>query len=213
VADYYNRLAESSKNRWGSLVPKAWQLAYFPARSDEGMQYYREMQYCVDFAFANRKLMMDRIVEIFIDVCKGRISFEKMINIAHNFATPEYHFGKKVYIHRKGATPAEKGMSGIIPGSQGSSSFIVRGLGNPESFRSCSHGAGRKMGRKQAVRQLDLREEKKKLDQQGILHSIKSQRDLDEAMGAYKDIEKVMENQRDLVDIDVHLAPLAVVKG
>jgi len=116
-------------------------------------------------------------------------------------------------VHRKGATLARKGTIGIIPGSQGSSSYIVEGLGNPESFMSCSHGAGRKMGRKQAKRELDLESEIKLLDDQGIIHSVRHESDLDEATSAYKDIDKVMGNQVDLVKIKVKLKPLAVIKG
>jgi tRNA-splicing ligase RtcB len=116
-------------------------------------------------------------------------------------------------VHRKGATRARVGETGIIPGSQGSTSYIVRGLGNKESFCSCSHGAGRRLGRKQAQRQLNLKDEIQRLTQQGILHAIRHKKDLDEAAGAYKDIAKVMDNQRDLVEVITTLKPLAVVKG
>jgi tRNA-splicing ligase RtcB len=116
-------------------------------------------------------------------------------------------------VHRKGATRAEDGEIGIIPGSQGTPSYIVRGKGNDESFRSCSHGAGRRMGRKQAQRQLDLNYEQKRLNEQGIIHSIRSRRDLDEASSAYKDIDEVVDNQLDLVEVIVELRPLAVIKG
>ena len=125
----------------------------------------------------------------------------------------ENHFGKNVMVHRKGATLARTDTIGIIPGSQGSKSYIVQGLGNPESFMSCSHGAGRKLGRKQAQKQLNLAEEQRKLDEQGILHSIRGEKDLDEAAGAYKDIYTVMDNQKDLVKILVELSPIAVIKG
>ncbi|KKK82489.1 hypothetical protein LCGC14_2802910, partial [marine sediment metagenome] len=101
----------------------------------------------------------------------------------------------------------------IIPGSQGTKSYIVEGLGNHQSFQSCSHGAGRIMGRKQAQRELDLETEQKRLDDQGIIHSLKEVKDLDEASGAYKPIEEVMANQVDLVKIRATLTPLAVVKG
>ena len=141
------------------------------------------------------------------------IKFDEMINIAHNYAVWENHFNKNVIVHRKGATLARKGTIGIIPGSQGTKSYIVEGLGNKDSFESCSHGAGRTMGRKQACRTLNLKEEIAKLDEQGIVHGIRHQNDLDEASGAYKDIQIVMENQSDLVDILVELTPLGVIKG
>ena len=118
-----------------------------------------------------------------------------------------------VLVHRKGATSAKKDEPGIIPGSQGTKSFIVTGKGNQESFSSCSHGAGRRMGRKQAVRELDFKFEKKKLEKKGIIHSLYGPKDLEEASGAYKNINDVMKNQRDLVDIDTELEPLGVIKG
>jgi len=125
----------------------------------------------------------------------------------------EDHFGRKVMVHRKGATLAQKGTVGIIPGSQGTKSYIVVGKGNRESFCSCSHGAGRKMGRKQAVRSLNMEDELKALEERNIIHAIRSKKELDEAPGAYKDIASVMEKQEDLVDILVELNPLAVIKG
>jgi tRNA-splicing ligase RtcB len=170
------------------------------------------MKYCVEFALANRKLMMDRITDIFNVVFNG-ITIDDMINIAHNYASLENHFGENVWIHRKGATLAREDTIGIIPGSQGTKSYIVKGKGNVLSFKSCSHGAGRKMGRNDAVKRLNLEEEIKKLDEQGIIHGIRHQNDLDEASGAYKDIDVVMRNQEDLVEILVELQPLAVIKG
>jgi tRNA-splicing ligase RtcB len=136
-----------------------------------------------------------------------------MINIAHNYAAWEHHYGKNVIVHRKGATLAREGIIGIIPGSQGTASYIVEGLGNPDSFNSCSHGAGRLMSRKAAVKTLSLEDEVKKLDEQGIVHAIRSQRDLEEAAGAYKDIEQVINNELDLVKILTRLLPIAVIKG
>ena len=193
-------------------VPIKWDLAYFPLNSSQGQIYKKEMQYCIDFAFASRKLMMERIKEAISYFFDDVIS-DEMINIAHNYAEQEKHFGKKVIVHRKGATLANKETIGIIPGSQGMKSYIVKGKGNPESFESCSHGAGRRLGRRQAQRQLDFKREKKALDEKGIIHSIRSKRDLDEAPSAYKDISRVMKNQDDLVETLVELEPLAVIKG
>lgn len=213
VADYYNKLAIRKKDEWGSDIPKNWQLDFLPVDSEECQKYLIEMRYCVEFALASRKLMMKKIKEIFEKNTEGRLFLPEMINIAHNYASFENHFGEDVIVHRKGATQARKGQWGIIPGSQGSKSYIVRGKGNPESFESCSHGAGRKLGRRQAQRILVLEEEIEKLDKKKILHSIRGRRDLDEAPSAYKDIDLVMENQKDLVDIEIELTPLAVVKG
>jgi tRNA-splicing ligase RtcB len=213
VADFYNKKAVAINERYFSSVPKEWELAFLPMDSDEGNEYLKEMEYCVDFALANRSLMVDRIKGIFRDEIIDISFIPNMINIAHNYAVMEHHFGKNVLVHRKGATRAKLGELGIIPGSQGTSSYIVRGKGNEESFMSCSHGAGRRMGRKEAERTLNLEEEKKKLDDKGILHAIRGVSDLDEAAGAYKPIEIVMEEQKDLVDIVVKLEPLAVIKG
>ena len=212
VAGHYNRLAADLNRRWKSEVNPKWQLAWLPASSDQGRTYLAEMRFCVDFALANRTLMMERIQDVVMSVC-GPVSFTGFINIAHNYAAAEHHFGKEVIVHRKGATRARKGETGIIPGSQGAPSYIVRGRGNPESFHSCSHGAGRRLGRKEAQRRLNLDEERRKLERLGVIHSLRSRRDLDEAAGAYKDIDRVIESQRDLVEVVTTLKPLAVVKG
>lgn len=143
----------------------------------------------------------------------GRIKYCETINIAHNYASLESHFGKNVWVHRKGATLAREKTVGIIPGSQGSCSYIVQGKGNKDSFESCSHGAGRRMGRKQAKIELNLQEEIDKMNELGVIHSIRTRDELDEAVGAYKDIKEVMKNQEDLVEILVELKPLAVIKG
>jgi tRNA-splicing ligase RtcB len=220
IAEHYNKLAIALNEKWNSAVPKEWQLAFLPTDSEEGNAYIREMNYAVEFALANRKLMMDRILKIFakyfsIDDGFGgtMFNFDEMINIAHNYASLENHFGQNVWIHRKGATLASDKTIGIIPGSQGTKSYIVKGKGNPESFMSCSHGAGRKMGRKEAQRTLDLENEIKQLDNKGIIHAIRNEKDLDEAPGSYKDIDVVMKNQEDLVEVLVELSPLAVIKG
>jgi tRNA-splicing ligase RtcB len=212
VAEHYNRLAVRLNEEWGSPVPKAWQLAYLPLETQEAQDYLAEMRWCVDFAVANRRLMMER-VKAAVQECAGKAEFSQFINIAHNYAAMEEHFGREVLLHRKGATRAFADELGIIPGSQGSRSFIVRGKGNPESFCSCSHGAGRTMGRNQAQRELNLEDEIERLNALGVVHAVRNQKDLDEAPGSYKDIETVMEQQSDLVAIAVSLLPLAVVKG
>ena len=156
--------------------------------------------------------MMERIEEVISDTLKG-IEFEPMINIAHNYAAHEHHFGQDVFVHRKGATLATKGTIGIIPGSQGTASYIVEGLGNPDSFCSCSHGAGRVLSRKGAIRTLNMEEEVKRLEAKGIIHAIRCQDDMQEASGAYKDIEEVIANEADLVKVKTRLLPVAVIKG
>ncbi len=213
VASHYNKLAISLNKRWKSVVPAAWQLAALPLESKEGQEYFREMSYCVDFARANRAVICRQVQRALHDQVSAAVTFAEPVNIAHNYAALEEHFGKRVVVHRKGATRAGAGETGIIPGSQGSNSYLVRGTGNPESFLSCSHGAGRKMGRKQAQKNLNLDRERRRLEEQGIIHAIRGRRDLEEAAGAYKDIEGVIASQQDLIDVIDVLTPLAVIKG
>jgi tRNA-splicing ligase RtcB len=180
--------------------------------TSEGQAYVEAMNFALAFAKANRFAMMDTIKHI-IGESIDSVTFGEIINIHHNYAAVENHYGKHVVVHRKGATSAKAVQTGIIPGSQGTPSFIVRGKGNPESFMSCSHGAGRKLARKQAIRSLNLEKEIKLLDDAGIIHAVHTQKNLDEAAGAYKDIDTVMKNQEDLVEIIEKLIPLAVIKG
>jgi tRNA-splicing ligase RtcB len=212
VAEHYNKVAKKLNELYFSSVNPKADLAFLPFQTDEAHKYYTEMQYCTAFAFANRLLMMERIQQV-VSTVLSAVAYEPIINIAHNYAAWETHFEEKVIVHRKGATSAQAGETGIIPGSQGSKSYIVEGLGNPESFMSCSHGAGRLMSRTAAIKNLNLEEEKRKLDEQGIIHSIRGKSDLEEASSAYKDIAQVMAFQTDLVKIKVELSPLAVIKG
>jgi len=415
VANHYNKLAKELNSKWHSKVDPKWDLAFLPLDSEEGQAYLGEMQYCVDYALANRKLMMERIKDVLCNILVvdigDKIEFDDTINIAHNYASketscdtcidncskdkaiverllgveavtrvqdflngyrpvfhscgeltllkrasslklspsqndalaemireicsldlglepahnhfssfcpyedesssgidkalnisenkfglgfchlfgvgrrnckqdkkkissssshdlsvehshtplsksgssltykalsekeyrkwdrifgliflgneaynldcklintysiPQKHSPEQVIVHRKGATLADNNTVGIIPGSQGTKSYIVRGLGNVDSFKSCSHGAGRTMGRKQAQKTLDLNNEIKILDDLGVIHGIRGKYQLDEAPSAYKDISKVMENQKDLVDTLVELTPLGVIKA
>jgi len=208
MANHYHKIAQALCARKGYTLPDR-DLAYLPMETREGEEYFSAMNYCCDFARANRALMMERVGEIFMEIAKAKIL--DSINIHHNYAALEHHFGREVLVHRKGATRASRDTVGIIPGSMGAKSYIVQGLGNPESFESSAHGAGRRMGRKQAIRSLDLAEEQRKM--QGILHGLRSRNNLDEAPGAYKDINEVMHLQRDLVEIKVSLIPLGSIKG
>jgi len=224
VCDYYNMKAKELTYK-DNKISLEWDLAYLYLNDKLGQQYISEMQFCVEFALANRKAIINTVLEILgnefklnekeiiseFDL-KERV-IKGPINIAHNYASFEKHFGKDIIVHRKGATLAQKDTIGIIPGSQGSSSYIVSGKGNPDSFNSCSHGAGRKMSRNRAVKELDIDKEIAQLEEKGIIHSIRSRKDLDEASSAYKDIDKVMEYQKDLVEILIKLEPLAVIKG
>ena len=212
VGDYYNKLAKELNAMYHTGVDPSWQMHFLPLGSKEFTAYWKEMSYCVDFALCNRQLMMERIKEIIADAIP-EVEFEPMINIAHNYAAWEHHYGEDVIVHRKGAVRARSGEIGIIPGSQGTSSYIVEGLGCPESFMSSSHGAGRLMSRTEAIKTLSLQKEIEMLDSKGIIHGIRSQNHLDEAASAYKNIDEVMTNQQDLVKIITRLSPIAVVKG
>lgn len=212
VGGFYNEKAKVMNRRWFSSVAPEIDMAFLPMQSEEAHQYWNEMNYCVEFALCNRRLMMERICSV-IGEAYPDAQFEPMINIAHNYAVWENHFDENVIVHRKGATRAREGEVGIIPGSQGTRSYIVEGLGNPDSFQSCSHGAGRAMSRTEAVRNLSLEAEVSRLEEQGIVHAIRGQKDLEEAAGAYKDIDEVMANQTDLVKIVTALSPVAVIKG
>ena len=212
VGDYYNKIAAALNARWHSVVSPDIRLPFLARESKEFGMYWNEMKYCIDFALCNRRLMMERIEEVIADSLKG-IEFEPMINIAHNYAAMEHHFGRDVIVHRKGATLAREGVVGIIPGSQGTASYIVEGLGNPASFCSCSHGAGRVMSRIMAIKTLDMEQEVAQLEAKGIVHAIRSQEDMQEASGAYKDIEEVIANELDLIQVKTRLLPGAVVKG
>jgi len=208
IANVYHKKALELCEKWNSFLPDK-ELAYLPYESSEAQEYMKAMNFALGFAQQNRGEMMSKIIGILNPDPETYTEYD----IHHNYAAWENHFGQNVIVHRKGATSAKLGQIGIIPGSQGTKSYIVRGLGNPESFQSCSHGAGRKMGRKQASRELNLEDEKKILDDQGIIHGIRNVGDLDEAAGAYKDISKVMENQKDLVEIITELSPIGVIKG
>jgi tRNA-splicing ligase RtcB len=177
------------------------------------------MSLALNYAKENRRRIMESFMaamaETFADV-----SFETPVNIHHNYAVLENHFDTNVWVHRKGATAARDGEAGIIPGSMGTPSYIVKGLGNKDSFMSCSHGAGRVMGRKEASRKLTA----ESCDQAmgGVVYDRwnkirrgkdKGMFDLGEAPQAYKDIDAVIASELDLIRPVVKLRPLAVVKG
>lgn len=225
VADYHNKIARDLNEKYWSQVPLSADLAFLPTDSQEGQNYIRDMDFCVQYAQLNRRDMMRRIETILKDKINSNLLFGGAnppgslvndwlrIESIHNYMAIEYHFGRNVCVHRKGAVRAREGDICIIPGSQGSASYICRGLGNIHSFQSCSHGAGRKMGRKEAQGTLSLESESLALDNLGVIHSLRTQQDLDEAPGAYKDIDWVMAQQTDLVEIQTTLRPLAVIKG
>lgn len=213
VADYYNKKAKEICAEWKHDEIIKNDLAILPFKTKEYSDYVKEMQLCIYFASANHTIMVEEIKKAFCKVLDNNVEFNETINTIHNYMALENHYGKNVFVHRKGAVRARENDIVIIPGSQGTSSYICQGLGNEASLCSCSHGSGRTMSRKKAKETLNLQEEQRKLDEKGILHAIRGQNDLEEASSAYKDIEEVMKNQSDLVKPLIKLEPLAVIKG
>lgn len=215
IAKHYHTLAVDLNNKWHSNIPTS-QLAFLPADHKEGENYIRDMNFALEYARENRRRMMNIFKEAMEHFLPG-IEFTEEINIHHNYAALEHHFDQNLWVHRKGATSAKEGEPGIIPGSMGTSSYIVRGKGNPESFQSCSHGAGRKMGRLQACRTLTVEECNDAM--KGIVfdrwNKIQKQKlwDLGESPLAYKDIDQVIQAEMDLIEPVVKLSPLGVIKG
>jgi tRNA-splicing ligase RtcB len=218
VARHYNSVALKLNTTWNSDIPNK-DLAFLPVDTVEGQSYIHDMIVALDYARENRRRIMDRFMCAFAGVF-AQAAFEDPVNIHHNYAAVENHFGKEVWVHRKGATSAREKQIGIIPGSMGTPSYIVEGLGNMESFMSCSHGAGRTMGRMQVSRSLTPDECDKAMA--GIVYDrwstvkrgkTKGMPDLGEAPQAYKDIDTVIQAELDLIKPLVKLRPLAVVKG
>jgi tRNA-splicing ligase RtcB len=181
----------------------------FSVESQEGKDYIQDLNWCLDYALANRKEMMSRTVRAIteaINISGYELDFSELINRNHNHAVEK----DGLWIHRKGATHAEEGMMGVIPGNMRDGSFIVRGKGNPDSLFSSSHGAGRVMGRKQAKKELDI--DQFKDDLKGVT-ALVDDTTLDESPLAYKNIYEVMKLQKDLVDIVAHVKPLINIKG
>lgn len=207
IARHYNQLAIEHSSRRGEHVPK--DLAALSLDHQAGQDYLHDMEWATAYALENRKRMMQQMVEA-IERAAGTVIETRLINIHHNFANAEKHFGCEVIVHRKGATSAFAGQIGIIPGSMGTASYIVEGLGNELSLKSCSHGAGRRMGRRAAMKAITEQEFATSL---AGTHSRAARGYIDEAPGVYKDIDEVIERQRDLVRVLHVLTPIITVKG
>ena len=215
VCDHYSAIAKKLSADWGYTQEVKNDLAFLPSGSEEGKLYIKEMSLCLDFARINRRTMLCKIEELLEEILDDSplYSYSDIINVHHNYATRFNVDGVMCWLHRKGATSAKKGETGIIPGSMGTSSYIVEGLGNRDSHYSCSHGAGRLLSRTAAKNTLDVTTVAAKLDELGIVHGIRHKNDLEEAPEAYKDIDEVMEAQRDLVKVIKKLKPIGVIKG
>ncbi len=219
IEEHYHKIANRLCTRF--RVPLADpDLAFLPIEEADGHYYFTDMLFALRYAKENRRRMMEAMKETVAEFVP-EVNFLRMIDIHHNYAACEEHFGKKVFVHRKGATSAKLDEIGIIPGSMGTASYIVRGLGNPDSFMSCSHGAGRRMSRIAASTTLTVEECDQAMD--GIVcerwhkykgyGKAKGRLDLSEAPQAYKDIESVIDAERDLIEPLVRLVPMASLKG
>jgi len=210
IGTFFIELAKKDMRKWHINLPDA-DLAYFPEGTDHFDDYVEAVGWAQDFAALNRRMMMTNVIA----ALRGQIGkpFDaelEAVNCHHNYVARENHFGENVLVTRKGAVRAAKGVLGIIPGSMGAKSFIVRGLGNPDSFDSCSHGAGRVMSRTEAKRQVTLDDHIR--DTQGV-ECRKDVGVIDESPRAYKPIEAVMAAQADLVEIVHTLKQVVCVKG
>ena len=187
-------------------------LAYFVARSPHFAAYWRDLQWAQDYARMNRDVMMARFKRILEQHLAGGKPFKPLleVNCHHNYAEKEVHFGEDVYVTRKGAVRARTEDYGIIPGSMGAKSFIIKGKGNAESYCSCSHGAGRLMSRNKAKNHFSLDD---LIQQTQGVECRKDNGVIDEIPGAYKPIDEVMSNQSDLVEIVATLKQVVCVKG
>ena len=193
----------------GENVPNK-DLAWLQDGSQEFADYIEAMLWAQDYARENRNAMMDSVILAMFKLLPPFQFVREAVNCHHNFAQKEHHFGKDVWVTRKGAVSARKDQLGIIPGSMGARSYIVRGKGNPESFCSCSHGAGRRMSRGEAKRTFTVE------DHVIATAGVECRKDasvIDETPGAYKDIDAVMAAQADLVEVVTVLKQILCVKG
>ena len=209
LADYFIKLARQDMEQWMINLPDR-DLAYFPEGSAHFDDYVAAVLWAQEYAARNRQCMVDLVLGALRRHLPPFEVTSEVVNCHHNYVAVEHHYGENVFVTRKGAIRAREGDLGIIPGSMGARSFIVRGKGNPESFCSCSHGAGRKMSRT-AAEKIFTRED---LVQQtaGVI-CRKDKGVIDEIPGAYKDIDIVMANQADLVDVLHTLKQVVCVKG
>lgn len=210
IGSYFIEAAKKDMERWFIALPDK-DLAYIPQGSDLFQDYFEAVGWAQSYARFNRDIMMIATLSALSESIPKPFKYDcDAVNCHHNYVSWERHFGENVMLTRKGAVDAHEGVLGIIPGSMGAKSFIVRGKGNRESFCSCSHGAGRKMSRGAAIRQFTL------ADHAAATVGVECRKDegvLDETPAAYKDIDAVMAAQSSLVDILHTLKQVVCVKG
>jgi len=210
IGSHFIELAKKDMRTWMINLPDK-DLAYFPEGTEHFDDYVEAVEWAQNFARQNREVMMQNVVRAVREtIPKAFETHVEAINCHHNYVSRENHFGENILVTRKGAVRARKGEFGIIPGSMGARSYIVRGLGNAESFDSCSHGAGRAMSRTEARRRFTID------DHVAATAGVECRKDkevIDETPAAYKDIDAVMHAQRDLVEVVHTLKQIVCVKG
>ena len=211
MGSYFIELAKKDMQKFYLNLPDR-DLAYFPEHTEHFGDYVEAVEWAQDFARTNRDLMMEQIIDAVRDSGEVRpfTAHVQAINCHHNYVARERHYGQNVLVTRKGAVRAQLGDMGIIPGSMGARSYIVRGKGNPESFMSCSHGAGRAMSRGEAKRRFTVE------DHRRMTEGVECRKDadvIDETPAAYKSIDAVMAAQTDLVEVVHTLKQVVCVKG
>ncbi len=211
IGSYFiTQAREALLHREGAASVPDRDLAWFEEGEELFDDYVEAVHWAQDFARANREVMMERILRVLRDHFPAFRVEKEAVNCHHNYVARERHFNADVWVTRKGAVRAGEGELGIIPGSMGARSYIVRGLGMPESFCSCSHGAGRTMSRSEAKRRFTL------ADHAAATEGVECRKDqgvIDETPAAYKDIDAVMAAQRDLVAVEHTLKQVLCVKG
>lgn len=218
IGQHFNKIAKELNQKYWSDVLESYNLPFLPVDTPEGKSYLNYMNLAMNFAFENRAVMLRKVKEIFSENVQKfagvTTEFSNEINCHHNYASLENHFDKDVWVHRKGAVRVSEGELSIIPGAMGSYSYIVKGKGNPESFMSSSHGAGRKLSRTKAVETFSVETVMTDLKRQDVILGKNNKSDVaEESRFAYKDIDVVMENQKDLVEPVKKLFTVGVVKG
>jgi tRNA-splicing ligase RtcB len=209
IAQRHVKVARELCEQWWIDLPHP-DLAYLAQGTDEFWAYIRQMRWAQEYALLNREEMMDRVVACFSEWAGGAVERQEEINCHHNYTEQERHFGKDVWLSRKGAINAEAGRPGLIPGSMGTASYVVSGLGNPVSLNSAPHGAGREYSRSRARR--TFTHEQLREAMQGIEYRD-TEAFVDEIPGAYKDIDRVMADAADLVEVRHVLRQIVNVKG
>lgn len=218
ICDYFHEKARELNTQWYSSVPEEYRLAFLPVNTKEGKQYINWMNLALDYAEENRSHMLESVCKIVKEQIEKYtdfiVEFTDHIDCHHNYAALENHYGEEVWVHRKGATRAGEGERAVIPGAMGSYSYVVEGKGNPMTFCSSSHGAGRNYSRTGAKANFSVEKVMVDLKEQGVILGKRNKNDVaEECRFAYKDIDEVMEQEEDLVTPIRKLKTVGVVKG